>query len=147
MPDQRRDHTPLLLDTHIWVRAFHGEMGRYRADLTEVLDDAVASDDVRLSAIAVWEVARLVAEGRLAIRGTVDDWIAEAIVAFGGRVHPIDTRVAVESTRLPALAHRDPADRFLIATARLLDARLVTADGVLVDYGQTGNVRVLDARA
>ena len=136
----------LLLDTHIWVRAFHDDLGRYRRDLAGLLDRAVADGRTRLAAISVWEVATLVANGRLAIRGTIDDWISSAIEAFGGRVHPLDTRVAVESTRLPALDHRDPADRFLISTARLIDASIVTADRAIIDYGRTGNVQVIDAR-
>lgn len=85
--------------------------------------------------------------GRLTIRGTLDNWLGDAIVAFGARVHPIDTAIALDSVRLPGLAHRDPADRFLIGTARRLGAQLVTADAKILAYGATGHVAVIDPRS
>ena len=40
---------------------------------------------------------------------------------------PITHEIAAESRRI-GLTHRDPADRFLAATAKVLDLTLVTAD-------------------
>jgi PIN domain nuclease of toxin-antitoxin system len=40
---------------------------------------------------------------------------------------PLVPRVAVDAVRL-SWDHPDPADRFIVATARVHDARLVTAD-------------------
>ena len=49
---------------------------------------------------------------------------------------PLDTRVwlwnALESERV-RLPHRDPADRFLVATARVYGLTLITADEKLLD--------------
>jgi PIN domain nuclease of toxin-antitoxin system len=53
--------------------------------------------------------------------------------------------VAMESTRLPNLAHADPADRFLLATARVHNLAFLTKDRVLLDYGREGYVRVIPA--
>ena len=39
-----------------------------------------------------------------------------------------DTKVAVESTRLPGEFHKDPADRMIMALARTLSTNLVAAD-------------------
>ena len=55
------------------------------------------------------------------------------------------TKVAVDSTRLPAPVHGDPADRILIATARRVGATLVTRDAKILDYGRQGLLDVIDA--
>jgi len=65
---------------------------------------------------------------------------------LGGQVVAIDGAIALASEVLPAYPHRDPTDRFLIATARALGATLVTADRKILAYGATGHVAVLDAR-
>ncbi len=63
----------------------------------------------------------------------------------GISVVPLAPEVAVASTRLPGELHRDPADRMIVATARVLGAVLITADQALLDYGSHGHVRVLPA--
>lgn len=135
-----------LLDTHVWIWAYHGERDRFSRRGVESISSAAAQRRTRVSAISVAEVGRAVARGRISIEVTIDAWIAAAVAAFSERVIPIDWRIALESTRLPDLAHKDPGDRFLVATARALSARLVTADDVLLAYGHTGHVEVLDPR-
>ena len=44
---------------------------------------------------------------------------------------------------LPDLAHRDPADRMLIATARRRDLILITRDRAILDYAAAGHVRAI----
>ena len=135
-----------LLDTHVWIWAFHGEHERFGDSGARKIEYAARGGRTRLSVISVWEVARLVARQRITIGVPVGEWLARATAAFGRGVNPIDGRIALESTRLPGLTHKDPADRFLIATARTIEARLVTVDDIILDYGQTGHVAVLDAR-
>jgi PIN domain nuclease of toxin-antitoxin system len=40
----------------------------------------------------------------------------------------------VESTQLPGGFHRDPADQIIVATARIYDLPLLTADGRILGY-------------
>lgn len=47
---------------------------------------------------------------------------------------PITPRVAVESTRLPGEFHNDPADQLIVATARVNDCVLMTADHKIRRY-------------
>ena len=47
--------------------------------------------------------------------------------------------------RLPGSFHADPADRFIVATARYCGAQLLTADGAIFKYAAGGHVRVIDA--
>jgi PIN domain nuclease of toxin-antitoxin system len=46
---------------------------------------------------------------------------------------------------LPGEIHSDPADRFLIATARTRRAVLATHDEKIIAYGKAGHVKVLAA--
>jgi len=71
---------------------------------------------------------------RIELSTTFDAWLAElennAFVEF----IPVDNRIAVEANRLPGDFHRDPADRLIVATARVLDVPLITADTKILDY-------------
>ncbi|TLY54503.1 MAG: type II toxin-antitoxin system VapC family toxin [Gammaproteobacteria bacterium] len=49
----------------------------------------------------------------------------------------------IDSVNLPGEIHADPADRFLIATARNRSAALATHDDRIIAYGQSGHVKVL----
>ena len=55
----------------------------------------------------------------------------------------IDQEIAVEAYRLPPPIHKDPIDRLLIATARLLGASLLPADEPILQYP---HVLAMDAR-
>lgn len=57
----------------------------------------------------------------------VEQWLSLATQA-PIQVFPLTPGTAVESTRLPDPFHRDPAAQIIVATARLLDCPLVTAD-------------------
>jgi len=54
---------------------------------------------------------------------------------------PID--VVLESTRLPGSFHKDPADRFIIATARVRNLVLVTGDKAIIDDATSGYVKAV----
>ena len=49
-------------------------------------------------------------------------------------VYPITPAIAVGAYTLPGEFHSDPADRLIVATARLLDAELLTDDGLIRRY-------------
>jgi PIN domain nuclease of toxin-antitoxin system len=48
----------------------------------------------------------------------------------------------VESTQLPGSIHGDPADRFLIAIARVKGLHLMTADEKIAEYAREGYLKV-----
>lgn len=87
----------------------------------------------------------LVSKGRLMLAQDVGEWIQAALALPGIRLEPLSPEVAVASTRLPGALHPDPADRIIVATARRLEATLVTADGLLIEYAAAGHLKVLDA--
>ena len=69
-------------------------------------------------------------------------WIERALTAAPVEHAPVTMEVAI-ATAAVKLAHRDPADRLLVATARVFDLTLVTADRQLID---SQDVPILAAR-
>jgi PIN domain nuclease of toxin-antitoxin system len=60
----------------------------------------------------------------------------------------LSAEVAVDAGSIPRTAVADPLDRLIVATARQLDATLLTADVQLLSYARTTkHVRVQDAGA
>ena len=56
-------------------------------------------------------------------------------IAYPGiQLLDLTPRIAVESTQLPGDFHRDPADQILVATARVQNIPLVTADKLILRY-------------
>ncbi len=134
----------VLLDTHVlvWLLAGNARLGTQARGFIQ----QAAQDNVLLvSAITPWEIAMLVSKGRLALDRDVGEWVAAALALPGIRLGLLSPEVAVASTRLPGAMHADPADRILAATARHVDAVLVTEDQRLLDYGAAGHLRTLRA--
>lgn len=98
--------------------------------------------EVAVSAISFWEVAMLAERGRIALPVPVGQWRADWLRA--GLVEiPLDGRIALLACQLENL-HRDPADRFIVATAIDRRAALITADGAILDW--SGELKRWDAR-
>lgn len=114
----------LLLDTHIWLWALTEPerlVPRVKAALS------AAGTRVWLSPVSVWEVMFLIERGRLRVEGTAEEWVRHALKQRPVEEATLTTAVAIDSGVLKT-AHRDPADRFLAATARVFGLTLVTAD-------------------
>ena len=118
----------LLLDTHIWVWS---QLAPHRLTrkVRRALEDSGA--ELWLSPISVWELLLLIERRRVAVTGDPGLWVQDALRAGPFREAPLTHAVALESRRVK-LPHRDPADRFLAATARVHDVALVTADARLI---------------
>ncbi len=118
----------LLLDTHVWIWSLL-EPKRIASKVRNRLSD----DDTELwlSPISAWEALMLVERGRLAVRGDGPEWVDSAWKAGPFREAPLTYEVATASRRLPVPV-RDPADRFLVATAAVYGCTFVTADSRLI---------------
>ncbi len=139
--------TPLLLDTHAWLWTLDGTAGALTKPACRVIDRAAAAGCLFVSDISFWEVAMLVAQGRLELASDATLWLQRAALAPGIRLVPLTRDVLIESTRLAGIPHGDPADRMLIAQAQLIGASLLTCDKGIVAYAaRTPGVPVCDAR-
>jgi len=133
----------LLLDTHVWLWYAEGVTERLRPASVKKLDEARQGDGLIVSAISVWEIGLYAARGRIQLAVPLRDWVERALGVPGIRLAPLDAAVAAESTLLPGQPQGDPADRFLIATARTHGVVLATRDERILDYAKPGFLRVV----
>lgn len=122
---------PLLLDTHVldWAMLTPARLGKRSQKL---LDAALPRGELCVSAISFWELAQHVSHGRLQLNIGIDAWRVQ-VLALGIREIPLDGAMAVRAEGLLG-THKDPADRFIAATALALPAALMTADEVLLGW-------------
>ena len=99
------------------------------------------SGEIGVSAISLWEIAKLVENGKLELLVSLERWFAQALSYPGVRVIELTPEIATESTRLPGDFHRDPADQIIVATARIMKCKLVTSDERILNYPHVKTVR------
>jgi PIN domain nuclease of toxin-antitoxin system len=134
----------LVLDTHVWLDIALGR-GRIAAKVMRKIDAAAAAGVLYVAAITPWEVAMLARSGKLRVSGPTCEWLSKALRDTCTAIAPLDLAVAVDAVELPAWAHGDPADRIIVATARFMNALLITRDGAILDYGAKAHtVRILE---
>lgn len=122
----------LLLDTHVLVWAVSSPALLGKRTRQRLLDP---KQPLFVSAISTLEIARLAALGQIELAAPVASWCERARHALGAEPIVVDDAVAVEAYALPGAFHPDPADRMLVATARLHGLHLVTADKRILAYG------------
>ncbi len=130
----------MVLDTHALVWLLQGSE-RLGPTARALIEAAAKGDGALVAAISAWEIAMLVAKGRLALDRDVGEWLDAALALPGLRLAPLDPSVAVDSTRLPGEPHGDPADRMIVATARRHTATLITDDALVLAYSTEGHVK------
>jgi PIN domain nuclease of toxin-antitoxin system len=116
-----------LLDTHAWIWWMQGDARLGRATI-DALDALPADARPYLADISLWEVATLVDLGRVELPESLEMWLDAAADPRTVRVLPVTPAIAAEVARLPATFHRDPTDRLIVATSRVMGFPLVTHD-------------------
>lgn len=122
----------ILLDTHVWIWLVHRDP-QLPSHLQELIEQR-RSDGIAVSAISCWEVAKLVERERLELPLDIHEWMDLALVGSGIDLVALSPAIAIASTTLPGEFHRDPADQIIVATSRVLDARLATCDQRIIRY-------------
>ncbi|CAI8970473.1 type II toxin-antitoxin system VapC family toxin [Methylocaldum szegediense] len=134
----------LLLDTHAWLWYAEGIAQRLPADAIARIEAKRRQSRLFVSTVSVWEIGMLQSKRRLSLSAAFNVWVERATSLPGLRLLPLDVESTVESTRLPGAIHGDPADRFLIAIARVKSLRLMTADEKIIAYGREGYVNLFE---
>ncbi len=134
--------TGMLLDTCAMIWTAQGDPLREPA-ASEVPKAYERGTLLLVSPITAWEVAMLVAKGRMALALNPDLWFNRFCDLPGVTLAAMPPSVLVASTALPGQPPGDPADRILIATARAFGYALVTRDEKILEYGTRGHVQVL----
>lgn len=134
-----------LLDTHVLIWLVLGDSDRLSPALVERLEEAAARAPLLISAVSAWEVSLAASRGRVTLGMDARQWVQSVFSRPVFEGVALSHTAALESAVLPGELHADPADRFLVATARELQATLVTRDRRLLAYGAQGHLRVLAA--
>jgi PIN domain nuclease of toxin-antitoxin system len=134
-----RSEVKLLLDTHvlIWLAEGLSELPKSSCDL---IDQAAQENGLAVSPISFWEVAMLESRRRISLSQPVQRWRQTVLDTSGIVEAALSGEVAIEAVHLPGTLHGDPADRMLVATARLNGWRFATRDSDILAYGASGHL-------
>ena len=119
-----------MLDTHIWLWSL-GDRARLGRRVLHELENV--NNQLWLSPVSTWEAILLSAKAKIRVSGRAREWVAQAAAFM--REAPLTHEIALAAYEL-SLPHSDPVDRFLVATAQVLDLTLVTADVRLLGLGE-----------
>lgn len=124
----------IVLDTHVLLWWASGQTGQLTDAAQRAIADELREGQIRVSSISAWELAMLVAHGRIDLSMDVSEWLRVADQIESLDFVPVDNTIAIKSIELPGTFHKDPADRIIVATARHLAAPLLTADDKIRGY-------------
>jgi PIN domain nuclease of toxin-antitoxin system len=115
----------ILVDTHALVWAVDDSKKLSRA-AASAIRRARKDGGIAISAITVWEIAALLAKGRVRAYGTLETSIQ--IFLEGVAVRPITPEICALGAIFPSDYSHDPADRIIGGTARAEGLTLITHD-------------------
>lgn len=139
------DRRAVLLDTCAAIWLVHD--GAMAAPGRQAIVEAAAANSLFVSPISAWEIGFLAypTKGTARLRFLPDPkrWFADLLARPSINAAAFNGDVAIEASLLPGVFHRDPADRLIVATARVLDLRIVTRDEKILTYAAAGHVRAI----
>ena len=120
----------LLLDTCalLWLASGDRALSEKARSLIE---DAQV---LYVSPVTAWEIAVKTAKGKIQLPLSPREWFDAVVRLYDITVLKLTADDMLKSAELPWL-HKDPADRFIIATALKNGFMVVTADGNFGKYG------------
>lgn len=122
----------LLLDTHVAVRWLIDPKKLSREQFHALNEATRRGEPVTLSSISLLEAAVLTSQGRLRLKISLDEFFEGLQANPLLQVLPLTYEIAQEVASMGS-ALRDPADRAIVATARVHRLRLVTSDQRIID--------------
>jgi PIN domain nuclease of toxin-antitoxin system len=123
----------IVLDTHVWLW-WLSNPEKLSPAAAERIEKETQASGIRISSISVWEIAMLVAKGRLELVVDITEWFAVTESLSFVKFIPVNNSVAVQAVRLPGHFHDDPADRIIVATAMVSSASIISADNKIRGY-------------
>lgn len=122
----------ILLDTHIWVWWIN-DPDKLDSKVLHYLDNLPPSHIV-ISIISCREVAKLVEKERIKLSEPLLAWFEKAIDHSGLTIVELERTIRMDACALPGIFHNDPADQLIVATSRIKQIPLLTADSKILNY-------------
>ena len=123
-----------LLDTHTLLWWFEVN-SKLPVSHKNIIDKAKPEEPLLVSDISLWEIATLYELGRIRLALPLREWLERATAPPLVHCCHISPAIAAEVASLPSTFHRDPGDRIIVATARILGATLLTCDERIIKSG------------
>ena len=111
-----------------WVEKSPRLTSKQQGYLREYEEEGLA-----ISIYSFWEIAKLVEYQRIIFKSDLENWFDNAVAHPKLQVIELTLPIIIESTRLINF-HKDPADQIIVATAKILNIPLLTADEKILNY-------------
>ncbi|MBN9412962.1 MAG: type II toxin-antitoxin system VapC family toxin [Candidatus Paracaedimonas acanthamoebae] len=134
----------LILDTHVFLWLMNDE-NELSLEARKIIETSIIDGSIAISAISLWEISMLHARERILLNQPCLTWIKRSLEAPGITLYPLTPEITVESASLPGGFHGDSADRFIVATARVLGIPLLTREQKIIDYGKDDYLHCIKA--
>ena len=119
----------VLLDTCALVR-----LGGFPETLSAAAQEAIENAwYLYASPVSLWEIIFKCQIGKMELSQPPREWFNQLKDEYDIKMLPLTEEAAALAAELP-LHHRDPADRFIIATAKLNDLPVITTDRNFSQY-------------
>jgi len=119
----------LLLDTCALIWLANGNPSLSKAAKDKIADSAVLC----VSPVSAWEIAVKASKGKISLPCPAREWFDAVVKRYDIEVLRLGSDEMLAAAELPWI-HRDPADRFIIATAQRRGLTVVTADSNFPKY-------------
>ncbi|HAO32317.1 MAG TPA: type II toxin-antitoxin system VapC family toxin [Candidatus Competibacter sp.] len=118
----------VVLDTHalVWWTL---DPARLSAAAKQICDQ-IPTTGAKVSAISLWEIGIKIQRGHLDLGLSLEAYVQRLRALKGLELVAVDVEHWLTNLRLP-WAHRDPADRTIVATAQRHDLPLVSKDDAI----------------
>jgi PIN domain nuclease of toxin-antitoxin system len=120
----------MLLDTCALLWLAHDQTKLTAATLEKI----EKSPTLFISAITGFEIGLKHKANKLQLPLPPEEWLSQILSHHFINVIDLDIEICIKTTELPPI-HKDPCDRFIIATALLKDLPVATGDRRFEEYG------------
>jgi PIN domain nuclease of toxin-antitoxin system len=122
----------ILLDTHVWWWSLTEP--EYLSKQAMAMIRGTKTNERFIASISIWEFAMMAAKKKIELKISPAKWLSRAIDGSGITVIGLTPEVAIDSCNLPGVFPKDPADRIIVAAARIHNLTLLTKDQKILDY-------------
>lgn len=124
----------LMLDTHIWIYWQNNQ-----ALPTTIINKIQTADKLAISAVSCWELAQLIRKKRIILPIPVKEWVELATINV--EILSLNKEIALLAETLP-FHHKDPADRFIIATSLFYQMPIISLDTIFPQYQEISHLLI-----